>query len=128
MQINLSSSEPIYEQIVKKYKFMLLKKYLKPGDPIPSVRKLALELSITPGTVAKAYQELERSGMIQTIRGRGTFIADTPLPEPSEKEVDFVKKDLSAVCMELMYLGFDKKEILKITEEICDSINESKDE
>ena len=64
IQINQSSSEPIYEQIIKQYKYLVLQGYLKSGDAILSVRKLALQLSVTPGTVAKAYQELERIGIV----------------------------------------------------------------
>ena len=58
--LDLKSNKPIYEQIVEQMKFHVLKGHLKPGDAIPSVRKLALDIAITPGTVAKAYQELER--------------------------------------------------------------------
>lgn len=122
IQISLNSAEPIYEQIVQQYKFLVLQKFLKPGDVIPSVRKLALELSITPGTVAKAYQDLERMGMIETIRGKGTFIAESPMPLPSEREVSSMKKKLAAICMELMYMGFEKKYILEMIEEQYDSI------
>ena len=59
MEIIISSNtnKPIYEQIIKQYKYLVLQGYLKSGDAILSVRKLALQLSVTPGTVAKAYQE-----------------------------------------------------------------------
>ena len=76
IRLDLRSTQPIYEQIVKQYKYLVLQGYLKTGDAIPSVRKLAMELGVTPGTVAKAYRELETDRIIETVRGKGTFIAD----------------------------------------------------
>ena len=55
IEINPMSSQPIFEQIIAQVKMAVLKGLLKPGDSIPSVRKMALALSVTPGTVAKAY-------------------------------------------------------------------------
>ncbi len=67
IEINPTSSQPIFEQIIAQIKMAVLKGLLKPGDSIPSVRKMALSLSVTPGTVAKAYGELERQQVIVTI-------------------------------------------------------------
>lgn len=78
IQLDFRSSQPIYEQIISQYKYMTLQGYLKPGDAIPSVRKLAIQLEVTPGTVAKAYRIMESQGMIETLRGKGTYIAAVP--------------------------------------------------
>ena len=78
IQLDFRSTQPIYEQIISQYKFLTLQAFLKPGDSIPSVRKLAMELGVTPGTVAKAYREMEKQGLIETLRGRGTFIDGVP--------------------------------------------------
>ena len=75
IHLDFRSSQPIYEQIIVQVKFLTLQGYLKTGDAIPSVRKLAIQLGVTPGTVAKAYRELERGHVIETIRGKGTFIS-----------------------------------------------------
>ena len=56
IHLDLRSSQPLYEQIISQYKYLYLQGFLKKGDAIPSVRKLALELDVTPGTVAKAYR------------------------------------------------------------------------
>ena len=98
--LDLKSSKPIYEQIVEQIKLNVMKGYLKPGDSIPSVRKLALELKITPGTVAKAYQELERQELIETIRGKGTFIASEIKLKEDEKRLLEMKRQLSSTIME----------------------------
>ena len=86
IEINPTSSQPIFEQIIAQIKMAVLKGLLKPGDSIPSVRKMALSLSVTPGTVAKAYGELERQQVIVTIRGKGAYIAETGKIQPSERQ------------------------------------------
>ena len=72
--IDYQDSRPIYEQIVDRYRVLILKEVLREGDPMPSVRKLSMELSTNPNTVQKAYAELERQGFIYTVRGKGNFV------------------------------------------------------
>ena len=104
--LDFKGNKPIYEQITEQMKFDVMKGYLKPGDAIPSVRKLALELKITPGTVAKAYQELERQHIIMTIRGKGTFIADEISIEPDEAKLKEIRKQLATEMVELKKMGY----------------------
>ncbi len=121
--LDYKSSKPIYEQITEQVKLNVMRNYLKPGDAIPSVRKLALELEITPGTVAKAYQELERQQIIETIRGKGTFIANEIELKPDEKKLVEVKKRLQTELMELKMMGYSKSMVIDlitgIYEEMC---------
>lgn len=124
--LNLRGSQPIYEQIVTQYKYLVLQGYLKQGDGIPSVRKLAMELKVTPGTVAKAYRELERAGVIETIRGKGTFIAGEGEQKADESVVRKVKDEMKEKCMELIYQGLVKEDILRLVEEIVDSLTKGK--
>ena len=72
--INYQDSRPIYEQITERYKLLILKGVLAPGEQMPSVRKLAMELSTNPNTVQRAYAELERQGFLYSVRGRGSFV------------------------------------------------------
>lgn len=72
---------PIWAQIGNRIKFLIRSGVYGPGDRLPSVRELAVELKINFNTVSKAYQNLERDGIIETKRGRGTFIADSGLDE-----------------------------------------------
>ena len=102
-------------------KMAVLKGLLKRGDSIPSVRKMALSLSVTPGTVAKAYGELERQQVIVTIRGKGAYIAETGKIQPSERQKEQGRQKLKEACVEMIYLGFSKKEILKMVEELYDA-------
>ena len=73
--IDLQSRVPIYEQLYKKTIELIIKGVLSENDQLPSVRALAKELGVNPNTVAKAYQELERSKVIYFLSGRGSFIS-----------------------------------------------------
>lgn len=118
IHLDFRSSQPIYEQIITQYKYLILQGYLKKGDSVPSVRKLAMQLEITPGTVAKAYRELERGRVIETIRGKGTFIAGEGDYKEDEGVINKVKEEMKAHCMELIYQGWDKNKVLRLIEEI----------
>ena len=73
--IDLTSRVPIYEQIYLKITELALSGSLKENSQLPSVRSLAKDARVNPNTVAKAYQELERRGIIYSVPGRGSFIA-----------------------------------------------------
>lgn len=122
IHLNFRSSQPIYEQIVTQYKYLVLQGFIKPGDAVPSVRKLALQLNVTPGTVAKAYRELESQRVIETIRGKGTFIANQVEYKIDEGVIEKVKEDLKEQCMELIYQGLDKTQIVALVEEVLQDL------
>lgn len=121
--IDNKSSKPIYEQIIEQMKYHIAKGNLKEGDPIPSVRKLALDMSITPGTVAKAYQELERDHIIETIRGKGTFIASEISFKRDDAKLGEVKKSLRSGILEMKMMGLSEKEVQKIVAEIYNDLS-----
>lgn len=121
--LDFKSSKPIYEQIIEQMKFHILKGHLKSGDAIPSVRKLALDLSITPGTVAKAYQELERSHLIETIRGKGTFIAGNIELKPDEDKITESKKQMRSAILELKVMGLSEEEVIQFVHEIFEEMS-----
>lgn len=98
INIDYADRRPIYEQIVDKFKELILLGVLKPGDQIPSVRSLATEISINPNTIQRAYGELERDGVINCVKGRGNFVAAiSNLQELHKKEII---EDLSNVIAE----------------------------
>lgn len=121
--LDFKGNKPIYEQIVEQMKFHVMKGHLQSGDAIPSVRRLALELKITPGTVAKAYQELEHQGIIETIRGKGTFIAGQLEMKVDEAKVAEVKKHLQTELMELKMMGYDRNSILELIKGIYEEMS-----
>jgi GntR family transcriptional regulator len=76
MNVDPSSHLPLYQQIVEQIERQVSEGVLVAGARLPSVRDLALELRINPNTVARAYREMERAGLVFTERGRGVFVAE----------------------------------------------------
>lgn len=76
LTVNKLSGRPVYEQIIDQMESRISAGILTPGDPIPSVRALSLELSVNPNTIQKAYTELERLGITASVPGVGRFVAD----------------------------------------------------
>lgn len=78
IEIEADSKVPIYVQIEEQIRAMIAAGQLRPGDQLPTIRQLATDLRINYNTVAHAYMELDRDGLITTQRGRGTFVAGAP--------------------------------------------------
>ncbi len=74
--IDTSDKRPLYEQILERFKELIALNVLPKDEKLPSVRTLAMELSINPNTIQRAYAELEREGYIYSVKGRGNFVAD----------------------------------------------------
>lgn len=68
---------PLYEQIIERFQELMYQEVLKEDEKLPSVRSLAMELSINPNTIQRAYTELERQGFIYSVKGKGSFVADS---------------------------------------------------
>lgn len=107
--IDYTDATPIYEQIVSKYKNLIVKGALPPHEKMPSVRNLAMDLSINPNTIQKAYAELERQGFIYTVKGRGNFVSDDAgLKDIKQQEIlqklDGVTKEAEDAGVELSVL------------------------
>ncbi len=108
---------PIYFQIMNFVKKLIVRGILKSGDKIPSVRDMAVFLGVNPNTVQKAYEELEREGILFIKRGLGNFVSeDENLVE--NLKIIMVKEMLQKQIGELLDLGLSKEEIKKIIEEI----------
>lgn len=125
LTLNMKDGRALYEQVVDGIKEQVIKGMLKPGDQIPSIRQLAGMLTITPNTVSKAYQELERQNVIETVRGKGTFIAQRVNMPVSEEKVIELKKELKKVCVDWHYAGQSKGQLLEEIEEIYNTFGGS---
>ena len=75
IEIDFRSRTPIYEQLISHIRSMAATGAAKPDEKLPSVRQLSVELGINPNTIQKAYSELERTGVIYSLSGRGSFIS-----------------------------------------------------
>jgi GntR family transcriptional regulator len=117
LRVNPSSGLPVYLQIEAQIKHRVAAGALKPDDQLPSVRKLAVELGINPNTVARAYQELEGEGIIRTVQGGGTFVADG-VPQLLKSERLRRLGPLAAqLAVEAHHLRLSEKEILEMVQE-----------
>ncbi|PRO64668.1 GntR family transcriptional regulator [Alkalicoccus urumqiensis] len=114
--IDTHSSSPIYEQITSQVKEMCYTGLLRPGEQLPSIRELSSQMVVNPNTVSRAYAELERSGLIVTIRGRGTFVAEV-LPERSTpRERARLERMLRRQIIDSYYGGLTREQIRDVTE------------
>ena len=84
LELDFRSGIPIYLQVVESIKEQIASGRLNPGDQLPTVRALALELRVNFNTVARAYRLLDEAGIISTQQGRGTYILEMPPPEVAE--------------------------------------------
>ncbi len=117
IHVNASSGVPIYVQIEMQVKNAVAAGAVKKGEALPSVRKLALELGVNPNTVARAYQELEREGVIGTVPGGGTYVAGhTPRFLKSEK-LRRLQPYAQQIAVEGTQLGLNDKEIMEMVQE-----------
>lgn len=117
ISVDTKNRKPIYEQLIDNIRELVLLGVLKPGEQLPGVRTLAMELAINPNTIAKSYTELERLGIIYSLPGRGSFVAD----DITELEVgrrDEIKSQLRKAVCEAADAGFDKDELISFIEEI----------
>ncbi len=78
-RIDSKSGVPFYRQIIEQVKYAIARGHLNPGDQLPTVRRLAVDLSVNPNTVVRAYRELEIERVLDTHQGSGTFVSNTRL-------------------------------------------------
>lgn len=122
IQINDRSLLPIYEQIVNQMKELIVKGGLREGDKIPSVREMSATLLINPNTVAKAYQELERQGVIATVRGKGTFVCKPASSPGMERERgEQLREELKRLIVEARHLGIANESFKQWIQEEVDT-------
>ena len=107
--IDYKDARPIYEQVVDRFQMLILTGALEPNTRMPSVRSLAVELSINPNTIQRAYAELERQGFIYTVKGRGNFVAyDEKLLDVRNEQI---LKKLKELVREAREIGIGIKEL-----------------
>ena len=117
--LQLRSKVPIYEQIVTQVKQLILNGTLQDGEPIPSMRALAKTLQISVITVQKAYEELQRNGLIESLAGRGTFI-NAPSTGDIKQEYWLAIQDHAEKIAKLAKdSGIATAEIIELIKTVC---------
>ena len=111
LRIDTSDGVPIYLQIVDQIKRAVALGRLKPEDPLPSVRQLALDLTINPNTVARAYLELEHDGVIYKRQGQGTYISAQAAEASRRERNKIVAALFEKAIVEASSFGMSESEI-----------------
>ncbi|WP_408006627.1 GntR family transcriptional regulator [Pseudalkalibacillus sp. A8] len=119
--LDVRSRKPIYEQLVERFKVLIINEVMKTDEQLPSVRVLAQQLTINPNTIQKAYRELESQGYIYSIKGKGSFVSETKHAINTEK-LEKVKSDFKKLVSEALYLGMTAEELQAYISDIEKSI------
>jgi GntR family transcriptional regulator len=115
--INLTDGVPIYRQIVNQVKYLVASGLLEPGEELPPIRTLALQLKVTPNTIVKAYGELEVSGVVHKRRGSGTFVSEGRSQMAIRERRRIIEQRIDALLAEGHQLNFDADDILRLIRE-----------
>jgi GntR family transcriptional regulator len=111
---------PIYRQIQDQIRYGIASGFLVPGEQLPTVRALAVELAVNPNTVIRAYSELERQGVLTTEQGTGTFVASQPAVALDESER---RAKLVTLCAEFLShagrYGFSPGDVLRAIQDLA---------
>lgn len=114
--LDLKSRVPIYEQLKNRTLELIMAGVLEQDSQLPSVRSLARDLGVNPNTIQKAYQDMEKEGIIYSVAGKGSFVND--INSVKQKEVNQAFEQLEAVVRQLKDAKADKAQILRCVEEI----------
>jgi len=115
MEIRVDESTAIYLQIMEGIKRAIVRGELKLGEKMVSVRDLAYEVGVNPNTVARAYMELEREGILVSKRGRGTFVTDDKNKIEKERQI-LAKRYTQRFRKEIEELGLSLDRVFKLIE------------
>ena len=127
LHINPSSGVPIYLQIENQVKHYIASGALKPGEALPSVRQVAADLRVNPNTVARAYQNLERDGLLRTVPGGRTYVAENPAGLLKSEKIRRLRPHARQIAVEGSQLRLDPEDIINLVEqelEALEAVNE----
>ncbi|WP_440895132.1 GntR family transcriptional regulator [Amphibacillus sp. Q70] len=116
-ELDLRSRAPIYQQLVDKFKSLIIKKVLQTDEQLPSVRTLAQQLTVNPNTIQKAYRELETQGYIYSVKGKGSFVAPI-IDQANDDTIETLKDQIKKLISEAVFLGVSKAELLNLVDEV----------
>ena len=119
MQLRVSTGDgvPIYLQIANQVKYLVATGRLAAGDEVTPIRVLAHQLLVNPNTVARAYLELEREGVVQKRHGSGTYISDTGSPLARKERQRIISERVDALLAEVRHLEVEPQELLRLIKE-----------
>lgn len=124
LNINISNSSvtPLYEQIQVQIKAHILSGNLKAGEGLPSIRNLAKELKVSIITTKRAYEELEKEGFIETVTGKGTFVANQNTERLKEITLYEIENKLEDIIRQAKSVGVTLEEGIEIFKSIYEEV------
>ncbi len=114
--LDYRDKRPIYEQVVEKLEHLIICGGLEPNSKLPSVRTLAMDLSVNPGTIQRAYAQLEQDGYIYTILGRGNYVTDKS--EWQAGHFKALKTDFMQLLKQACDAGMPRRELLVLIDSV----------
>lgn len=113
--LDYQDRRPIYEQIVEKFQTLILSGALAPDSQLPSVRRLAMDLSINPNTIQRAYAQLEQEGLVYPVKGRGNFVS--PNLEAASRKREMFFQELRELIRKGKTYGVSREEFLQFADD-----------
>ena len=115
------STLPIYEQIIGQVKTSIVAGDVKPGDMLPSIRALAKDLQISVITTKRAYEELEKEGLIYSVSGKGFYVCEQNTDLLREKKLAMAERHMLDCIKECREAGMERNDIMEMVEVLLDS-------
>lgn len=115
--IDASNGVAIYEQVVRQVKFAIAEEALQPGQLLPSIRALSVDLALNPNTVARAFQQLQSEGILETVRGRGLAVCAGVAERCKELRRELISDRLRSALSEALRGGLNNEEIQAIVQQ-----------
>jgi len=128
LNVDTTSSVPVYAQIVEQIKRGVAIGVIRPGDALPSLRETALKIRVNPLTVAKAYKQLEIEGLVETRHGLGTFVSENAEAPAEEFRRDALVREVDALIVDSRHLGVGVDDLRNIVEERIRRFGEAKED
>jgi len=123
-QIDRASPLPVYVQLAEQIRLLIHRRALSPGDPLPTVRELAVALSLNANTVTRVYRDLQQEGLLRLERGLGTFVApqqrETTLADRDYQRIVKRTRELVALCRES---GLTAREIAQLVDGVWKEVD-----
>src|SRR4051794_37512551 len=130
MHIHITTGDgvPIYQQLVNQVRYLVASGRLAPGEELPPIRALALQLNITPNTVARAYRELETAGVVVKRSTAGTYVSDAGSPLARRERLRILTDRTDALLAEARQLGFSTDEVVDLLRSRDEAMNRTAEE
>lgn len=116
--VSPNSNQPMYLQIEEAIRGALREGELSPGEELPSIRRLAQDLRVSVITTKRAYEDLEREGLVVSVPGRGSFVAESGDLRARERSMAELRERLGGIIAEARRLGMERADVLELIERI----------